>query len=145
VNSKDDAEYRLPLARGFNQEAAQDYRLGRWRSCVDNAQLSLENAAKAIIAIRKPVEKTHDPARQLRGLVDKKGFDESLAEKVENALELFKALGFEEHFMTDYGDESTYQDPWTLFGEEDATNALETSRKCLEIAEELFRFYYPPE
>jgi HEPN domain-containing protein len=50
------------LAKGFLQEAEQDFQLHRWRSCVDNAQLSVENADKAIIAIFEPVERTHNPA-----------------------------------------------------------------------------------
>lgn len=32
-------DYRLALATGFLNEAEQDFTLGRWRSCVDNAQL----------------------------------------------------------------------------------------------------------
>lgn len=62
MNSRSDAEYGLRLAKGFLQEAEQDFQLHRWRSCVDNAQLSVENADKAIIAIFEPVERTHNPA-----------------------------------------------------------------------------------
>jgi len=40
----EDARYRLRLAIGFLEEARQDLSLGRWRSCVDNAQLSVENS-----------------------------------------------------------------------------------------------------
>jgi hypothetical protein len=43
------------LAKGFQQEAEQDFQLQRWRSCVDNAQLSVENSGKAIIALIEPV------------------------------------------------------------------------------------------
>jgi HEPN domain-containing protein len=45
------AEYRLKLAQGFLNEARQDVGLGRWRSAVDNAQLAVENAAKAVLAL----------------------------------------------------------------------------------------------
>ncbi|MDZ7359408.1 MAG: HEPN domain-containing protein [candidate division KSB1 bacterium] len=63
-----DAEYRLRLAKGFQKEAEQDFQLQRWRSCVDNAQRSVENAGKAIIAIFEPVERTHNPAVNLKNL-----------------------------------------------------------------------------
>ena len=42
MNSDDDVKYRLNLAKGFLREAEEDFGLNRWRSCVDNAQLSNE-------------------------------------------------------------------------------------------------------
>jgi HEPN domain-containing protein len=45
-------------------------------------------------------------------------------------LETFDTIGAEEHFLTDYGDEAAYRDPWSLFGEEDARRALEAARRC---------------
>lgn len=55
MDSASDAEYRLRLARGFLAEAEEDLRSSRWRSCVDNAQLAVENAAKSVIARFGPV------------------------------------------------------------------------------------------
>ena len=63
MNSIEDAKYRLRVAKGFLAEARQDFELGRWRSCVDGAQLACENALKAVIALWSPVPRTHDPAR----------------------------------------------------------------------------------
>jgi len=60
------AEYRLKLAQGFLNEARQDVGLERWRSAVDNAQLAVENAAKAVLALLGPVGRTHNPAVHLR-------------------------------------------------------------------------------
>lgn len=36
---------------GFQAEAEQDFTLERWRSCVDNAQLAVENAGKAVLSL----------------------------------------------------------------------------------------------
>jgi len=144
MNSQADAEYRLRLAKGFQKEAEQDFQLQRWRSCVDNAQLSVENAGKAIIAIFEPVERTHNPAVNLRKLIDKKLIDNTLLNDLNTALNFFDELGFEEHFLTDYGDEKTYQDPWSLFSDEDAQKALDIMQKCLAVAEKFYQFYYPP-
>lgn len=58
-------------------------------------------------------------------------------------LALFDELGFEEHFLTDYGDEEAYRDPWSLFSEDDDQKALEIMRKCLSVAEKFDQFYYP--
>ena len=44
VKARDEVSYRLALAEGFLAEAEQDLDLNRWRSCVDNAQLAVENA-----------------------------------------------------------------------------------------------------
>lgn len=144
MNSQHDAEYRLRLTKGFKQEAEQDFQLQRWRSCVDNAQLSVENAGKAIIAIFEPVEKTHNPAIRLRQLINKNLIDTSLLADLNAALSAFDELGFEEHFLTDYGDEQTYRDPWSLFNESDAQKALEILHQCLAVAEKFYQFYYPP-
>ena len=46
-----DAAYRLRVAQGFLDEARQDVELGRWRATVDNSQLTVENAAKAVLEI----------------------------------------------------------------------------------------------
>ncbi|MDZ7290669.1 MAG: HEPN domain-containing protein [candidate division KSB1 bacterium] len=143
MNSKTDAEYRLRLAKGFQNEAEQDFQLQRWRSCVDNAQLAVENAGKAIIAIFEPVERTHNPAIKLRQLIDKNLIDTSLLDDLNTALSAFDELGFEEYFLTDYGDEEAYRDPWSLFSEEDAKKAMEITRQCLTVAEKFYQFHYP--
>jgi HEPN domain-containing protein len=62
-------QYRIALAEGFLREAEQDFTLKRWRSCVDNAQLSVENAGKAALALFGIVPKTHDPARQIAAIL----------------------------------------------------------------------------
>jgi HEPN domain-containing protein len=144
MNSQNDTEYRLRLAKGFQKESEQDFQLQRWRSCVDNAQLSVENAGKAIIAIFEPVERTHNPAANLRKLIDKKLIDNALLNDLNTALNFFDELGFEDHFLTDYGDKKNYQDPWSVFNEDDARKALEIMQKCLTVAEKFYQFYYPP-
>jgi HEPN domain-containing protein len=61
-----DVEYRLRIAQGFLDESRQDVALNRWRSAVDNAQLAVENAAKAVLALIAPIGRTHNPAPLLR-------------------------------------------------------------------------------
>lgn len=63
---------------GFLAEALQDFELSRWRSCVDNSQLAVENSGKTIIACFRPVEKSHNPARQVDDLLEKDDAIESL-------------------------------------------------------------------
>jgi len=143
VSSEFDARFRLRLAKGFQEEAQQDYQLRRWRSCVDNAQLSVENSGKAIIALFEPVQKTHNPANQLREIIEKNRIDAALLPDLQTALTVFDELGFAQHFMTDYGDEEGYRDPWSIFSEADALKSLETVSTCLALAERFFNFYHP--
>jgi len=142
VSSELDARYRLRLAMGFQQEAEQDFQLQRWRSCVDNAQLSVENFGKAIIALFEPAQKTRNPAIQLRELIKKNRVDAALLSDLNAMLDAFDEFGFAKHFMTDYGDEESYCDPWAIFGEKDTHKALETMRTCLALSEQCFRFYH---
>jgi HEPN domain-containing protein len=57
--SSEEPRYRLNLAEGFLLEAREDLNLKRWRSCVDNSQLAVENAAKVALALLGPVGGTY--------------------------------------------------------------------------------------
>ena len=74
MTGEQDAAYRLRVAQGFLDEARQDVELGRWRAAVDNSQLAVENAAKAVLALLGPVGRTHNPAAQLRRALDEGRF-----------------------------------------------------------------------
>ena len=69
MDSERDVDFRLRLADGFLGEARDDVTRARWRSCVDNAQLAVENAVKAVIARFVPVPRTHDLVTPLEGLL----------------------------------------------------------------------------
>ncbi len=138
MNSQREFKYRIGLASGFFAEAEQDYDLKRWRSCVDNSQLAIENSAKAILALFEIPPKTHDPAKHLTNLVKNKNLIKSISQKIESLLPDIIAFGLEEHIMTDYGDEATLTLPWDIFTEESASDALTTARKCVEGTNEIY-------
>ncbi|MEK7728918.1 MAG: hypothetical protein AAB354_10925 [candidate division KSB1 bacterium] len=105
--------------------------------------MSVENSGKAIIALFEPVQKNHNPAIQLRELIKRNLIAGVLLEDLRATLDAFDEFGFAEHFMTDYGDEENYRDPWSIFSEKDALQALATLRTCLTLAEKCFQFYHP--
>ena len=109
------AAYRLELARGFLEEARQDYDLERWRSAVDGAQLAVENAGKAALALAGQIGRTHNPATHIRRLIEEGRFDDAHSEKLERLAELAELLGPDIHIQTDYGDEVEGRTPWELF------------------------------
>lgn len=131
MNVPSEAEYRLRLAEGFLAEARQDVSLSRWRAAVDNSQLCVENAAKALLARLGPVGRTHNPAAMLRQILEEGRFPSNHRQSVEAVVERAELLGPDIHIQTDYGDESAGLTPWELFSEEDA-------RRALQIAEEVY-------
>lgn len=141
MHFKEDAEYRKRLAIGFLKEARLNLEYKLWRSCVDNCQLSTENSGKMLIALFEPVEKTHNPSQQLRRLMDQKRLSDAFRTPIEEIISILDHFGIEEHFMTDYGDEATRRDPWSLFDEDDAREALGMAERCYGLAEQIFLEY----
>ena len=126
------------MAKGFLKEAEQDLGLKRWRSCVDNSQLAIENSGKTIIAIYVPVEKTHDPSRQLTKMLKENIFPTQLSSEISAAIKILGQFGVEEHFMTDYGDEASGKDPWEIFTEDNANDAIKSAQQANVLAQNIY-------
>jgi len=139
VKSLNDADYRLKLAEGFFDEAQQDVNLGRWRSAMDNSQLAVENAAKAVLALIGPVGRTHKPGPLLRQVVQDGTLEISDPAKVKRLAQLAELLGFDVHMQTDYGDEMGGRTPWELFDESDARQALAMAEEAVKLAQEIIK------
>lgn len=137
MNAPEEIRYRLALAEGFLREAEQDLGLQRWRSCVDNAQLAVENSGKAVLALFGAPPKTHDPAREIASLLRSRPLPPSAQEAIRGLLPDLLALGTAEHFLTDYGDEASYTLPWDLFTRESADDALGAARRCVAAARQV--------
>jgi HEPN domain-containing protein len=138
-----EVEYRLRVAQGFLDESRQDITLTRWRSAVDNAQLAVENATKAILALVAPVGRTHNPAPLLRHALDEGRFDVAHQAAVERLAECAELLGFDIHVQTDYGDEFQGLTPWELFDAEEAGEALATAEEAMNLAQTLVQAILP--
>lgn len=134
MNFKEDADFRKRLLEGFLNESRINLEYKLWRSCVDNAQLSIENSGKMIIALFEPIEKTHNPSYQLMRLIDQKRLNYISKNDLEEFISILDRFGIEEHFMTDYGDETTRIDPWSLFTEDDAKEALSLAERSYSLA-----------
>ena len=81
--------------------------------------------------------KTHEPAKQLAHLIDHSEIPVSIRDDIKDVLPDFLTLGLEEHFMTDYGDESSYTLPWDMFTEESAKSAVQAARLCTSRSESI--------
>ncbi|RLB37494.1 MAG: hypothetical protein DRH12_14260 [Deltaproteobacteria bacterium] len=131
------AAYRLRVAQGFLQEAEQDVQAQRWRACTSHAQLAVENALKAVIALFTVPPKTHNPARVLATLLQQRQIPPKWQDLVEGLMQQSQVLGPEVHIQTDYGDELHGLTPWELFDEQDASEALEVARRVVHIARQM--------
>jgi len=79
---KGNALYRLKLAKQHLEMAEEDLGLKRWPSCVSNARVAFENAAKAILACFGPIPRTHDTAECLQRL-PLEGLPEDMRTRIE--------------------------------------------------------------
>lgn len=111
MNSLDDVEYRLNLARGFLKEAEEDF--------------------------HSP--KTHEPGTHLNNILSDKDIPAEIRNRIKEILPDFLILGIAEHFMTDYGDESSYTLPWDLFDKKTAGSALTTAKRCKKESEKIIK------
>lgn len=134
-----DAAYRLKLGEGFFEEAEQDFNLSRWRSCVDNSQLCVENSAKAVIARYVPVPRTHNVTGPLEELRKSAKISPEVAEKISILKQCADLLGYDEHIHSDYGEEATFRTPWELFDKEDAERSLDIAKRALQLAKEILQ------
>lgn len=133
--------YRSRLAEGFLAEARQDIELKRWRSCVDNSQLAVENAAKAVLALLGPVGKTHNPAGLLRRALQDMYFQTDIVTQVIELADKADMLGHDVHMDTDYGSEVEWPTPWELFGEADAQQAIAIASRAVALATHIVAHY----
>ena len=137
------SDYRLRVAQGFLGEARQDVDLGRWRSAMDNAQLAIENAAKAVLALIGPVGRTHAPGVLLRQAIRDGTLIVSDPASVNRLAELAELFGFDVHVQTDYGDEMGGRTPWELFDETDARQALAMAEEAANLAQTIIGSVIP--
>lgn len=137
MNAPSEASFRLRLADGFLGEARQDYGLERWRSCVDNSQLAIENSAKAVLALLGPIGRTHNPAPILRAALQSGAFGDLDLSAIETILEHAELLGPDIHVRSDYGDEAGGLTPWELFDGDDARHSLTWAEEAAALARSL--------
>ncbi len=139
ITGYEQVAYRLRLAQGFLEESRQDASLERWRSAVDGAQLAVENAGKAALALAGQIGWAHNPATQVRRLIEEERFDAAHREKLERIAELAELLGPDIHVQTDYGDEAQGRTPWELFDEDDARQALAVAEEAVGLADQIIQ------
>lgn len=129
----EDAKYRMKLAREHMEDGVFEFDHGRWSKAALSAQLSVENSAKAVIALFGPLAKTHDLAGTLLELRLSTTTDEQ-KRLIERMAELTEKFGVKEHVLTSYGDEVALKTPREIYDQSKAKRTLEMAQAALEMA-----------
>lgn len=135
--AKESVLYRLEIARQHLTVAEKMLKVEEWPSCVSNARVAFENAAKAILACFGPITRTHDTAELLQD-IPLQDLPEDMRTRIEEIIPVAGEYGLRKHILTVYGDEETFRTPWALFGEQDALKAIDDARQCVKVAEEVY-------
>ncbi|MFP3252140.1 MAG: HEPN domain-containing protein [Thermoproteus sp.] len=101
-----------------------------WRGTVANAQLSAENAAKAVIAAYRVPSWSHDPSDELRELINRMPGD--LVNLIIELANIAKTLA-PEHGRSTYGEPSRGLTPWDIYNKGDAEKALGMANRAVDI------------
>ncbi len=132
----DEVRYRYKLAINYLRDANEAFNRGDWRGTVANAQLSAENAAKAVIAVYRVPSWSHDPSGELQELVDR--MPRELTDLVIELASIARRLA-PEHGRSTYGEPSMGLTPWDIYTQGDAENALGMAKRAVEIMKTILR------
>lgn len=130
---KDESNYRRILAEEYLKYAIQSFKRGDYPTSVHQAQLSAENAAKAIISLFETPTWSHNPAPQLKGLTSRLPNKEALLQKLAEIVEDLAP----EHARSTYGEPKLMKTPWEIYTKEEAKQILEKAEKALQIMKKI--------
>lgn len=145
MNPHEDALYRLRVAAEFLDAAERSFAQRDWARCVQQAQITVENAAKAILAQVDPVPHTHEPHHQLEELLaTMPKLPADVVTSVKIVIAACQHLGSREHVLATYGDEEKRLAPSEIFHQPEATAAIERARNAVSNAEQVINYFHQP-
>ena len=130
--------YRLRLAEEYLKEARLALEAGAFVAAIHEAQLSIENSAKAVIAFFRPPSWIHNPGPELRELVE----EELIPSEVhEGALELADLAeeAAPHHAISSYRDIHEMRTPYEIYSREDARELVRLASRALKLAQGILR------
>ena len=138
---KQNVEYRFELARGFLNEAEQDYSLNRWRACVAASIIVIENTGLIVLMLFGVSSFTHKPGLHLSQLISEGTVAEDIALLVNELLPDLEKYDSYQKMLAKYGDEFSYKLPWEIFNEHEGLMAIESARKCFRVSSEIAELF----
>ena len=132
LNPHVEVSYRMRLAQGFLRESIEAFQRSDYRGAVASAQLCVENAAKAVIALFRVPSWSHDPSSELSVTIP------SLPAKLRRKARLLASIArrlASEHGRSTYGLADRRVTPSMIYGEAEAKDALKDAKRALRLAE----------
>jgi len=147
LNPREEALYRLELARGYLERAKKALASCDFADTIGEAQLSMENSAKAVISCFQIPSWSHDPSEELLDVIksNKLRIIELLGEEFLRRLrELADKVHFiaPEHGRSTYGDAERRIPPWRIYSEEDARKGLDHAEEAYKISDNFVKAWY---
>lgn len=127
-------EYRAQLAREYLQDAEDRFRSNDFKGCVQYSQLAAENAAKAVIAIRRAPSWGHDPSSELLEIA--KELESGQEANATRLAEISSRLA-PEHGRTTYGEPERFITPRMLYDLQAADRAIALAREAVAIMNQI--------
>lgn len=138
IDHEKHAQARLRVAEIFLAEARQDLELGRWLSCVGQAQVAVQHTLKSAIALWRPIPHTRQPARTLLSMLAAEQIPSEFRSDVEALVDMAEVLNVELRAHIEYGDEVGGAMPLEIAGQEEAQHAYRNTKRVTQAAKELF-------
>ena len=134
IDPRFEVEYGLKLCSKYLEKAEKFFRTGDYKESAEASQLSAENAAKAVIALKRLPSWSHDPSEELFEVAEELPEEErALArELAEIAHELAP-----EHGIATYRRPSEGLTPWDIYDEAKSLEMLEEARRAVELAKRI--------
>lgn len=123
-------EYRLKLANEHLKTAERCFEDGLYYVAVHYAQLSIENAAKALIALYKPVPWRHDVGDTLMELANEREELQRYKDKILKIAQIADEVAIL-HGISTYGDVRSLKTPSELYSKDDALELIKKARQVL--------------
>lgn len=130
IDPSSEVNYRMRVSFEYLKRAEKFLNSGDYKESVEASQLSVENAAKAIVAIRRIPSWSHDPSEELLEVADELGDEQGVLarELAHLAHELAP-----EHGLATYGKPSEGLTPWDIYDKAKAVEVLKKARRANEI------------
>jgi HEPN domain-containing protein len=147
MQTREEAEYRLSLAKSNLKDSGKFMRDGLFHWSVLSARLSVENSAKAIISCFRIPSWLHDPSAELRELIGE--LRRSISNRVGGeTIEALRRLADAARELAPDRGKATYGiidirlTPTEIYGEAEAKRAVSLAEDSYETAEKFVKSWF---
>lgn len=147
LNPREEALYRLELAGWYLDRARKALALGDFAGAMAEAQLSVENSAKAVISCFRIPSWSHDPGEELLDVMEENQrriiplLGEEFLKRLKGVAEKAHVMA-PEHGRSTYGDMERRIPPWQIYSQGDARRGLEHAEDAYQVANGFVKAWY---